>query len=45
MNEKFLNLGLTKIIALFILFKLFDVMLKVVFTKYEIEGLSQIVRM
>lgn len=45
MNEKFLGLGLTNIFGLFILFKLFNCVTKVVFTKYEIEGISQIFRM
>lgn len=45
MNEKFLGLGLTNIFALFILFKLFNCIVKVVFTKHEIEGVSQIMRM
>lgn len=45
MGERFLGVGLTNAVglALFVLFISF--MLKVVFTKHEVEGLSEVVRM
>ena len=44
MGEKFLGIGLTNAVGLFFLFMLFSVALKVIFTKYEVEGVSAIVR-
>ena len=44
MGEKFLGVGLKNAFGLFMLFMLFSVILKVVFTKYEIEGVSEVVR-
>lgn len=44
MDGKFMGVGLKNAMALWLLFLLFSVMAKVIFTKYEIPGLSQIVR-
>lgn len=44
MGEKFLGVGLKNAVGLFMLFMLFSLILKVVFTKYEVEGVSEVVR-
>lgn len=44
MDGKFLGVGLSNAIGISILAMLVSVMLKVIFTTYEIEGVSQIVR-
>lgn len=45
MGDKFLGIGLTNAIILFILYMIFSVFVKVIFTKHEVEGVSEIVRM
>lgn len=42
--DKFLGIGLTNAVGLWLLFMLFSLLAKVAFTKIEIEGLSDIVR-
>ncbi len=42
--DKFLGIGLKNAIGLWFLFFLFSLMAKTIFTKYEIEGLSEVVR-
>lgn len=44
MGDKFLGVGLTNALGIAVLTLLVSVMLKVIFTTYEVEGLSQIVR-
>ena len=44
MDSKFLGVGLTNVIGIVIFTMLVSVILKVVFTKYEVEGISQVVR-
>lgn len=44
MGEKFLGVGLKNAVGLFFLFMLFSLVLKVIFTKYEVEGVSEAVR-
>lgn len=44
MEGKFLGIGLKNAIGLYFLFMIASLVLKVVFTKYEIEGLSEVVR-
>nr|DAI59062.1 MAG TPA: hypothetical protein [Tectiviridae sp.] len=44
MDGKFLGLGLKNIIGLYFILMLISLLLKTVFTKYEVEGLSEIVR-
>lgn len=44
MNEKFLGVGLINAIGIGILAMLISIMLKVLFTIYEVEGLSEIIR-
>lgn len=41
---KFLGVGLTNAIGIALLTMLISVMLKVIFTTYEVEGVSQLVR-
>lgn len=43
--DKFMGVGLTNALAIAIFTMMISVMLKIIFTKYEVEGLSQIVRM
>ena len=45
MNDKFLGIGLKNALGLFFLFMVFRIVLKVIFTMYEIEGASEVVRM
>ena len=42
--EKFLGVGLTNAIGIALFTLLISVALKVIFTKYEIEGVSEVVR-
>ena len=42
--DKFLGVGLVNAVGIAMLGLLISVVLKVVFTKYEIEGLSEVVR-
>ena len=44
MNSKFLGVGLTNVIGIALFTMLVSVILKVIFTKYEVEGISQVVR-
>ena len=44
MESKFLGVGLTNAIGLALFTMIVSVILKVIFTKYEIEGVSQVVR-
>lgn len=44
MDGKFLGVGIKNALGLWLLFLLFSVVAKVIFTKYEIEGLSEVVR-
>lgn len=44
MNEKFLGVGLQHAIGLALFTMLMSVTLKVIFTKYEVEGVSEVVR-
>lgn len=44
MDSKFLGIGLKNAMGLWLLFILFSVMAKVAFTKYDVPGLSEIVR-
>lgn len=44
MGEKFLGVGLTNALGLALFTLLVSVILKVVFTKYEVEGISEVVR-
>lgn len=44
MEGKFLGVGLTNAIAIALFTMLVSVCLKVIFTKYEIEGISEVVR-
>lgn len=44
MDSKFLGVGLTNALGIAILTMLVSVILKIVFTKYEVEGVSQVVR-
>ena len=44
MTDKFLGIGLKNAVGLWCLFILFSVMAKSVLTKYEITGLSEVVR-
>ena len=43
--DKFMGVGLTNALAIAIFSMMISVMLKIIFTKYEVEGLSQIIRM
>lgn len=42
--EKFLGVGLTNALGIALFTLLISVALKVIFTKYEIEGVSEVVR-
>lgn len=42
--EKFLGVGLTNALGIALFTMLISVALKVIFTKYEIEGVSEVVR-
>lgn len=42
--DKFLGVGLGNAIGLWFLFCLFSLMAKTIFTKYEIEGVSNVIR-
>ena len=42
--EKFLGIGLKNAFGLWCLFLLFSLVIKTVFTKYEVEGLSDVIR-
>ena len=44
MDSKFLGIGLTNAIGLALFTMIVSVILKVIFTKYEVEGVSQVVR-
>ena len=44
MGDKFLGIGLKNAIGLFFLFMFFRLLLKVCFTMYEVEGLSNVIR-
>ena len=44
MESKFLGVGLTNVIGIALCTMLRSVILKVIFTKYEVEGISQGVR-
>ena len=44
MESKFLGVGLTNVIGIALFTMLVSVILKVIFTKYEVEGISQVVR-
>ena len=42
MEGKFLGMGLKNLLGIWILFTIFSLVAKVVFTKYEIPGVSEI---
>ena len=42
--EKFLGVGLTNALGIALFTMLVSVTLKVIFTKYEVEGISEVVR-
>ena len=42
--EKFLGVGLTNALGIALFTMLISVALKVIFTKYEVEGVSEVVR-
>lgn len=44
MSDKFLGVGLTNALGIAILTMMVSVMLKIIFTTHEVEGMSQIVR-
>lgn len=44
MESKFLGIGLTNAIGIALFTMIVSVILKVIFTKYEVEGVSQVVR-
>ena len=44
MEAKFLGIGLTNALGLYFLFMLFSLIFKCIFTMYEIEGVSEVVR-
>lgn len=44
MGDKFLGVGLTNALAIALFTMLVSVMLKVIFTKYEVEGVSEVIR-
>lgn len=44
MDGKFLGVGLQNALGIALFTLLVSVMLKVIFTKYEIEGISEVVR-
>ena len=45
MNERFLGVGLINALGIGFLTMLLIVFCKIIFTEYEIEGLSEVVRM
>ena len=44
MGDKFLGVGLMNAVGISVLAMLISILLKVIFTKYEVEGLSQLIR-
>lgn len=44
METKFLGVGLTNALGIALFTLVVSIMLKVIFTKYEVEGISQVVR-
>ena len=42
--DKFLGIGLTNALGLWCLFFLISLVVKVIFTTYEVEGLSEVIR-
>ena len=44
MSDKFLGVGLINAIGISVLAMLVSIFLKIIFTKYEVEGLSELVR-
>ena len=44
MDGKFLGLGLINIIGLYFIMVLISLVMKTIFTKYEVEGLSEVIR-
>lgn len=44
MDGKFLGVGLQNALGIAMLTMLCSVMLKVIFTRYEVEGLSEVIR-
>ena len=44
MEGNFLGVGLTNVIGIALFTMLVSVILKVIFTKYEVEGISQVIR-
>ena len=44
MSDKFLGVGLINAVGISVLAMLVSIMLKIIFTKYEVEGLSEIIR-
>jgi hypothetical protein len=44
MNDKFLGVGLVNAVAIGVLAMLLSIFLKTLFTLYEVEGLSEVVR-
>ena len=44
MESKYLGIGLTNAIGIALFTMIVSVILKVIFTKYEVEGISQVVR-
>ena len=44
MEGKFLGLGLINIIGLYFILVLISLVMKTIFTKYEVEGLSEVIR-
>ena len=44
MEGKFLGLGLINIIGLYFIMVLISLVMKTIFTKYEVEGLSEVIR-
>lgn len=44
MDGKFMGVGLKNALGLWLLFMLFSLVAKVVFTEYEIAGVSEVVR-
>lgn len=44
MSEKFLGVGLVNAVGICLLAMLVSVFMKVIFTRYEVEGLSEVIR-
>lgn len=44
MDGKFLGVGIVNAFGLWCLFMVFSIVVKVIFTKYEIAGVSEVVR-